>query len=410
VIANILFVLYHDFTSNSAPHVHAISEELSSLGYECQIAVPQNSESIAGLGPCAAKALDFADVKTRGLVYSNGRGPDIIHAWTPREVVRQFCESVRARYGSRLFIHLEDNELHILAGNLGKPLSDILALSRADLDRLIPLSFSHPLRATEFLRSATGVTVIIDKLREFVPAGLPTLELWPSASRSLFKPRPQSASERKFYGIPNNSTVLVYTGNTHGANAPEMRSLYLAVAILNREGHSATLVRAGRDFCSFLGPDETWARRHSIELGITPHHDIPRLLALADVLVQPGKPGEFNDYRFPSKLPEFLSVGRPVVLPHSNIARYMTHGEHGYIVSNLNAVAIADAVRTIMEDRDLYNRLAAGSIRFFESHLNWAVSARKLSDFYQSAAQPAEVPALMPAPIPLSRHAAHLHD
>jgi glycosyltransferase involved in cell wall biosynthesis len=391
VISNILFVLYHDFTANSATHVHAISEELSALGYECQIAVPQNKESIAGLGACAAKAVDFADVEANGLVYSNGRGPDIIHAWTPREVVRQFCEIVRARYGSQLFIHLEDNEGHILSRNLGKPLSEILTLSSADLDRLIPQSFSHPHRAIEFLGSATGVTVIIDKLREFVPAGLPVMELWPSASRSLFKPRPRSASERKFYGIPNNSTVLVYTGNTHGANAPEMRSLYLAVAILNREGHSATLVRAGRDFCPFLGPDETWARQHSIELGMAAHRDVPSLLALADILVQPGKPGEFNDYRFPSKLPEFFSVGRPVVLPRSNIARYMTHGEHGYIVSDLNAVAIADAVRTIMEDRDLYNRLAAGAVSFFNSHLDWAISAKKLSDFYQSAAiQPGE--------------------
>jgi glycosyltransferase involved in cell wall biosynthesis len=406
VISNVLFVLYHDFTANSATHVHAISEELNALGYECQIAVPQNKESVAGLGACAAKTIDFADAETGGVIYSNGRGPDIIHAWTPREVVRRFCEAVRIRYASQLFVHLEDNEFHILSRNVGKPVSEILALSFADLDRLIPPSFSHPHRANEFLRSATGVTIIIDKLAEFVPAGPPIMELWPSASRGLFKPRSQSASERKRYGIPNNSTVLVYTGNTHGANAREMRSLYLAVAILNREGHSTTLVRAGRDYCPFLGPDETWARRHSIELGMTPHCDIPPLLALADVLVQPGQPGEFNDYRFPSKLPEFFSVGRPVVLPRSNIARYMTHGEHGYIVSDLNAVAIADAVRTIMEDRDLYSRLAAGAVTFFNSHLDWAISAKKLSDFYQSATNPtAETASRAPAQVNSSRAA-----
>lgn len=405
MISNILLVLYHDFTANSATHVHAIAEELNALGYECQIAVPQNKQSIVGLGSSAAKAVDFADAETQGLTYSNGRGPDIIHAWTPREIVRRFCEDMRARYASRLFIHLEDNELYILSRNLGKPLSDVLALSPSDLNKLVPSSLSHPHRANEFLQSATGVTVIIDKLREFVPADRPVMELWPSASRDLFKPRPKSLSARKLHSIPNNTTVLAYTGNTHGANADEMRSLYLAVAILNREGHSATLVRAGRDFCPFLGPDETWARQHSIELGMVQHRDVPPLLALADVLVQPGKPGEFNDYRFPSKLPEFLSVGRPVVLPLSNIARHMIHGEHGYIVPDLNAVAIADAVRTIMEDQDLYRRLAAGAIQFFNSHLNWAISAKKLSDFYQSAGQTTEASTLAPAQAKSSRAA-----
>ena len=45
--------------------------------------------------------------------------------------------------------------------------------------------------------------------------------------------------------------------------------------------------------------------------------------ALADVLVQPGRAGPFNDYRLPSKLPEFLSAGRPVVLPATNLARQL---------------------------------------------------------------------------------------
>jgi hypothetical protein len=56
------------------------------------------------------------------------------------------------------------------------------------------------------------------------------------------------------------------------------------------------------------------------------------LLALADLLVQPGKPDAFNDYRFPSKLPEFLSVGRPVILPDTNIAKHMVHRRHGFVV------------------------------------------------------------------------------
>jgi glycosyltransferase involved in cell wall biosynthesis len=106
---------------------------------------------------------------------------------------------------------------------------------------------------------------------------------------------------------------------------------------------------------------------------------------MADVLVQPGKSNKFNDYRFPSKLPEFLSASRPVILPNANLARYMTHGLHGFILVDCNAVAIADSIREIMSNPELYNRLAAGALDFFRARLSWAESAKKLNEFYSSA-------------------------
>ena len=54
-------------------------------------------------------------------------------------------------------------------------------------------------------------------------------------------------------------------------------------------------------------------------------HLSPQLLVAADILVQPdGSPGPFNDYRFPSKLPDFFASGRPVVLPKTNIGLYLS--------------------------------------------------------------------------------------
>ena len=54
--------------------------------------------------------------------------------------------------------------------------------------------------------------------------------------------------------------------------------------------------------------------------------EIPGYLALADAFVQPGAPDDFNRYRLPSKLPEFLAMGRPVILPHCNIGNDLTDG------------------------------------------------------------------------------------
>ena len=299
--------------------------------------------------------------------------------------MRVFAEAVRERYPScRLFVHLEDNEWHILERFTGRSLRSLKELSTEELDRVVPPNCSHPERAVFFMSQATGITVIIDRLRELAPEGVPAIEIWPSAPEDLFFPRPRRPEDRRHFGIPRSNTVLVYTGNIHVANAHEMRSLYLAVAILNREGHPATLVRAGRDFCRFLGPDESWARAHSVELGQVDHHDIPAVLALADVLVQPGRPDPFNDYRFPSKIPEFLSVGRPVILPRANVGLHMRHREDAWLLDDANGLAIADAVRCIMADPPLYARLAEGAIRFFGERLSWAKSAQKLSSFYGS--------------------------
>lgn len=382
---NILFVLYHDFTANSAAHVRSLANELVKAGNDCCVAVPSNKASVSALGTFLFSPVEFAEALVSGFGFADGRGPDIVHAWTPREAVRKFCDRVREQFECRLFIHMEDNEWHLLTCAFGQPFESLALLDPDQLDRMIPDSLAHPRRAMEFLGSADGVTVIIDRLRDILPPVRATLELWPSADEELFVPRPKYQVEKTLLGIPSNSTVIVYTGNVHVANAHEVRSLYLAVAILNREGFPATLVRAGRDFTSFLGPEETWARQHSIELGLTPHCRVPSLLAVADILVQPGRADDFNDYRFPSKLPEFLSMGRPVILPNTNIARYMSHKHHGFILENSNAVAIADAIRMIMSDQELYRQLAGGALEFFKTRLSWSNSGRKLKEFYCSS-------------------------
>ena len=44
-----------------------------------------------------------------------------------------------------------------------------------------------------------------------------------------------------------------------------------------------------------------------LDLGFVSRDRLWDLLAAADVFVQPGGPSPFNDYRFPSKLPDFLA-------------------------------------------------------------------------------------------------------
>ena len=63
-----------------------------------------------------------------------------------------------------------------------------------------------------------------------------------------------------------------------------------------------------------------------IALGQVERRLLIDLLKSADLFVQPGRPGPFNDYRLPSKLPEFMAVGRPIVLPFANVGTRLRDG------------------------------------------------------------------------------------
>ena len=379
---NVLFILYHDFTSNSAYHVHSLANHLSDLGAHCAVAVPDHKHTIHAIGTKPQYAqYDFKDLEHAALRFPNGQGPDFVHCWTPREIVRQFYDRLPTLHQAQLLIHLEDNEWQITSRSLKQPFEK---LTLDELDALITPNLSHPIRAKRFLEKADAVTVIMRTLTALVPPNKPSVEIWPSADDSLFSLRPIDWQRRHRLGIPLNSTTIVYSGNVHAANAAEVRSLYLAVAMLNREGHPATLVRTGRDFCHFLGDDDRWARQHSIELDFVERTDLPAILSMANLFVQPGKPGPFNDYRFPSKIPEFCAIGRPIILPASNIGLSMRHLEDAYIVPQANATTIAEAVRTIRADAALEARLASGAQRFFSEELCWRSSSSKLLDFYKT--------------------------
>lgn len=383
---NVLFLLYHDFTANSSYHVHSLACQLVQRGHSCAVAAPFRKETIDTLSANPPYAVrDFLDLRDQWIQFPDGHGPDIVHAWTPREVVRQLVDDVRARHSFRLVVHLEDNERHLTERSLGRgKWADLARLPRLELDGLIPGHLSHPQRSEELLASADGVTVILDRLRELVPAGVPVAEFWASADEDLFYPRRRDEAKRLEWKIAENEIALAYTGNVHASNAAEVRSVYLAVAMLNREGQPARLIRTGRDFVPFLGEKDDWARQHSIELGFVDRAEMPRVLAASDYLVQPGAPGPFNDYRFPSKVPEFFAIGRPVILPRTNIGLVTRHLEDAYVVDKADACTIFDAVMALQADPQLAARLSAAGTRFFHEHLRWHVGAERLMELYRS--------------------------
>jgi len=379
-VSNILFALYHDFGANSAVHVHNFANQLAGSGHSVAVAIPNGDDTGSALGEQRYAILAYDEVDgswTR--VFSNGLPPDVLHAWTPRENVRLFCEKIRTLCSALIFIHLEDNEEIILEANLG---SSFERLARSGTVKL-PGNLAHPRNYRRFIAEADGVTMIMDRLEQFVPSTVPRIILWPGADTALFFAREKDDTFLADLGVPPENVVLCYTGNVHSANAREVRSLYLAAAILSREGIPTTLVRAGKDYCPFLGPDETWAREVSVDLGYVKHVDIPGVLALADFLIQPGADDAFNEFRLPAKVPEFFAMGRPVLLPLTNVGRFVRHGHEAWVLAKMDALGIVGAVQTLRADEQARSRLAAGALAFCREHFDWKKNAGTLAQFYE---------------------------
>ncbi len=378
---NVLFVNYHDFTANSAVHICNLASQLVEAGVGCAVAVPGDPGTVALLGEQPFATLGFAGARNGALRFPDGKPPSLVHAWTPREAVRRLTEELSGCHDCPYVVHLEDNEDAITASRLGLTLDELHARPPGR----VPETLAHPDRMRQLLAGAAGMTVIIDRLLEFRADGVPAEVVWPAYEPELFTDEPADSELRRRLGIADDEAVLVYAGNVHDANAAEMRSLYLAVAALNRSGRRLRLVRLGRDFVRFVEPELRAVHDHVVHVPLQPRSEVPRYMRLADVLVQPGRADAFNDYRFPSKLPEFFACGRPVVLPETNLGRYVADGEDCLVLRRGDALEIAAAVERILDDDGLRERLGRGARTFAERTFSWRESAGKLLGLYERA-------------------------
>ncbi len=381
---NILFVNYGDFTTNSLNHIGGFANALCAAGHACVVVVPHGKDTLAHLRAPLFVPATFDEALENPGLFPDGKTADLIHAWTPREGVRKFVLAYQraAKSPARLLIHLEDNERFLLETYTGKNFAALQDASAGETGEWLIDALPHPLRHESFLRIADGVTHIIDRLAEFAPAGTPTHLLFPGVDFALYHPQAADEALRAELGLRDGERVLVFTGSNTFANEPEMRELYLAVALLNQRGTPTRLVRTGFNSPEFLASLAFDHRQYVLDLGFVEKAKLPRLLALADVLVQPGRPGPFNDYRLPSKLPEFLAMGRAVVLPSTNLARLMQDGREAVFLASGAPEEIADVCQRLFADAKRRSVLGEHAAQFAREYFDLARNTQGLAAFY----------------------------
>jgi glycosyltransferase involved in cell wall biosynthesis len=117
-------------------------------------------------------------------------------------------------------------------------------------------------------------------------------------------------------------------------------------------------------------------------LGFVPRSVLLELLGSSDFLVQPGCSNAFNDYRLPSKLPDFLASGRPVILPRTNLGLMVRDGVEALLLDVGDAEEIAAKVAWVLSNPEQAKRIGAAG-REFARQMSWENQAARLAAFYE---------------------------
>ncbi len=373
----VLFVLHGPYDCNSGVQIFHFANELVEVGFEVAVCAPGPRERIERVGVPSFELIEPRALRSR-------RGSfDVIHAWTPRELVRKLTERAAGRDGTPVVVHLEDNEELLLAAHAGMSYERLARLPERLQRRATGDGAIHPSRYPAFMRSAVEVTLITRELSRFAPGAWELLR--PGVDAQRFSPDGPTV-DRAELGIGDDEFVIVYPGNLHTPNEHDMFSLYLSVRLLRRRGHRATLVRLGSDFSG--GPDVSFAtlRGGAIELASRPWTEVPAYLRIADALVQPGAPNEFNRYRLPAKVPEFLAIGKPVLLPSCNVGEELSDGSEALLLQVGNGTEIADRLESLIADPERGRAIGDRGRRFALEEFDWRASSRQLADLYRRAA------------------------
>lgn len=366
---------------NTGLHICSIGKELSARGYDVRVAVPTEEDVNRSSKVTSLKILASESYPSRRPEWL----PHTIWMWTPREANRRALERLTSLVDAPYYVHFEDNEFEITRSAYG--LSPAILREWADGSpppqaTTVPDHLSDPSRLGGLVARSSGVTGLVDELvNQQICAGKRSIVFWPGYDESLAWKQPADQQIREAYGVPKGNFVVVYTGNLHAANVREIRSLYLAVALLNRDGLGVTLVRTGDDYVDLSEMGTDLLTENVISLGMIERTRLPGLLSIADILVQPGLPDQFNIFRFPSKLPEFLASGKPVVLPQCNLGKHLTNMKNAVVLPRCSAQEIAAALARLLPDSVLLKQIGEAGAEFASEHLRWGVAAAKVDEF-----------------------------
>lgn len=189
------------------------------------------------------------------------------------------------------------------------------------------------------------------------------------ADTRLFFPRDREDARREL-GLPSDRPIVVYVASFYPHHAVE-----LLVAACAHAG--ARLVLVGGDFAGLPGV---------IAAGRVAHEKVPAYLAAADVCAYVLR-APHPEFGFsPLKVYESMAAGRPIAAAtDQGEIRDFVNGEGVGIAVPLDREALAEALRRLLEDRALRDRMGRRGRDLAERVYNWDRAAAQVEESLRRA-------------------------
>ena len=366
---NILFVHHGSFSANSMNHIGPFAAELRKLGHNSIITLPELDPSFKFFPYPQVPVYSYDDFLQNPSRFGT-EPPDIVHAWTPREVVRQFCENLWQMVPARIIVHLEDDEWAV-DQHIHPNEREILA--RTD--------HSH---GPVFLEIADAYTVIMESLEKELHSSKPVHCLHPGWEGPKNGKNNNVRISKHSLGIPQEYKVITYPGSASKANSEDLLDLFQAVNLLNQHGTPCMLLKTGFPDLAIRNKLKADAQNWIRDLGFVPREHVWKFIELADVVVQPGRINEYNQHRLPSKLPDYLCSGKPLVTTSANLGKYLEDGNHALLLKHSTPEEITARCQELFSNQALANQIAESGRQFGEQWFNTTRNTSNLESFYET--------------------------
>lgn len=204
---------------------------------------------------------------------------------------------------------------------------------------------------------------------------------------SRFKPDPAERRRgREMLGIGDNVPLIFAVGRLVKKKGFEYL-IDAAATLLARHPDLRVAIAGEGDLDASLRARARAAGigEHVQFLGVVSHHDVPALLAAADVAVAPSVHDEAGNVDgLPNTVMEIMASGAPLVAtPAGGIAAVATDRETARIVAERDVPALAEAIAELLRDRPAAARLGTQARDLVCRQHSWTRVAEDFEAVYQ---------------------------
>jgi len=236
-------------------------------------------------------------------------------------------------------------------------------------------------------RQLAGVVVVNQHMgKQFSDRGCQVCVLPNYPPKGLFETLPSTAHLEQAYG---NHQVLIYAGGLSKSRG--ITRAIRVMKLLRKEFPNAKLLLAGR-FESDLYQQKVMQLIDRLNLadnvdilGILPHPEVIRYLAVADVgifLLQPVST-RYN-WGEPIKYFEYSAAGLPVVISDLPAKRHLIEkNQNGVLVDPFDEEGIAKAIASLLRDPQQMKEMGKRGREAFLREYNWEAIEERLIEIYQ---------------------------